>query len=248
MADIIFLGTNGWYDTQAGNTLCILIKTSVADIFLDCGSGFFKADAFISGEKPVYILLSHLHYDHIAGLHGLSKMPFHSGLHIIGRHGTAELLGRYIDSPFTFPLRDLPYHANIDDLESITPILPFGLSYLPLMHSDPCVGYRIIIENKTIAFCTDTGYCDNAVSIAKNSDVLITECSHVSGEEESSWPHLNPESAARIAAESGTKKLFLTHFDARRYPSHAHRAASENAARKIFPETHATYDMMKLHL
>jgi len=25
--DVIFLGTNGWYDSSTGNTICILIKS-----------------------------------------------------------------------------------------------------------------------------------------------------------------------------------------------------------------------------
>jgi ribonuclease BN (tRNA processing enzyme) len=29
---IVFLGTNGWYDTSTGNTICTLLKTAVGDI------------------------------------------------------------------------------------------------------------------------------------------------------------------------------------------------------------------------
>ena len=37
---IIFLGTNGWYDTKTGNTLSVFMKTKKEYIILDAGSGF----------------------------------------------------------------------------------------------------------------------------------------------------------------------------------------------------------------
>jgi len=248
VADIIFLGTNGWYDSPTGATLCVLVSTDKADIFLDCGSGFFRAHRFIDGKKPVFIILSHLHCDHISGLHVLVRMPFTAGLTILVDKGARAKLQDFINHPFTFPFEDLPYPARLADLDIIGNDLPFEIRYLPLVHSDPCLGFRITVDGKTLAFCTDTGYCENAVKLADRSDLLITECSHVSGQEDSAWPHLNPESAARIAREAGAKKLFLTHFDAFRYASLEDRAAAERAARNIFSESYASYDLMKLHL
>lgn len=42
---IIFLGTNGWYDTQTGNTICILMESNDYYFILDAGNGLYKADA-----------------------------------------------------------------------------------------------------------------------------------------------------------------------------------------------------------
>ncbi|MEK7333592.1 MAG: ribonuclease Z, partial [Nitrospirota bacterium] len=58
---ITFLGTNGWYDTATGNTICILVETERYDIILDAGNGLYKADRYISNKKPVYLFLSHFH-------------------------------------------------------------------------------------------------------------------------------------------------------------------------------------------
>ncbi|HOW90640.1 MAG TPA: MBL fold metallo-hydrolase, partial [Elusimicrobiales bacterium] len=71
--EIIFLGTNGWYDTGAGNTLCVLIRTRRFDIVLDAGNGLGKLDRYVDGKKPVYLFLSHFHLDHVSGLHILLK-------------------------------------------------------------------------------------------------------------------------------------------------------------------------------
>ena len=47
-----FLGTNGWYDTTTGNTVCILIETEKYDMVLDAGNGIHKLDSYVSGRKP----------------------------------------------------------------------------------------------------------------------------------------------------------------------------------------------------
>ncbi len=44
MVGVIFLGTNGWYDTNIGNTICILVETKKEYLILDAGNGFYKID------------------------------------------------------------------------------------------------------------------------------------------------------------------------------------------------------------
>jgi len=72
--------------------------------------------------------------------------------------------------------------------------------------------------------------------------LLIAECAYKSGETDENWPHLNPETAARIAIEAGAKKLILTHFAAGTYLTLAERKVSEGAAQRIFPDTLAAMD------
>ncbi len=243
---IIFLGTNGWFETATGNTLCVLIKTSQCDIVLDAGSGFFRLDKYIDDTKPLYLLLSHFHLDHISGLHGLSKIKCEKGLTIIGQEGTRSVINTLVNRPFTVPLDKLSYNTKIIELPASSGALPFGLEYLPMLHSDPCLGYRITADDKSVAFCTDTGYCENAVKLAKGADLIITECAFKPGESNPEWPHLNPETAARIALESGAKRLALAHFDAARYITMEERSDAEKTAREIFPESFAAADLMEL--
>jgi len=225
----------------------VTIETADSFIILDAGSGLFQMAPDAAKEKPAFLLLSHFHMDHICGLHGLSKLMFPAGLTILGQAGTAETVSRIVARPFTVPLDRLAYPVILRDLDSIGN-LPFDLQYLFMDHSDPCLGYRITAEGRTLAFCTDTGYCDNAVKLAANADLLITECSFVPGESDTGWPHLNPETAARIAIESGAKKLILTHFDASRYTRHELRIQSETAARAVFPDTETSYDGMVVEI
>jgi len=245
---LIFLGTNGWYDTATGNTVCALIKTKRFDIVLDAGNGIYKLGEYCDGTKPLFILLSHFHLDHIAGLHTLVKFKFKKGLTICGLKGARRLLGQFINSPFTVPIKKLPYPVNILELPSEAARLPFPVRTLPLVHADPVLGFRLGLEGKTVTYCTDTGYCPNALELAKGADLLITECAHLPGEHNPGWPHFNPETAGKLAAQSGARRLALTHFSAERYHKPALRSMALRLARKVFKNTIAAKDGLQIEI
>ena len=215
---VIFLGTNGWYDSPTGNTICTLINSDKYHIILDAGNGLYKADRYIKDDLPVYLFLSHFHLDHIEGLHVLSKFRFPS-LTIFGQKGTKQALNTIINEPFTVPLDKLPYPVEVRELSPGPYKLPFALDCRFLVHASPCLGYRFDLDGKIITYCPDTGVCENAVLLAADADLLIAECAHLPGEENPAWPHLNPEDAAAIARQAKAKRLALTHFDAGRYTS-----------------------------
>jgi len=246
--EIIFLGTNGWYDTATGNTVCALIKTARFDIVLDAGNGICKLDKYCDGTKPVFILLSHFHIDHIAGLHILLKFRFKKGLTICAGKGARRLLNTFVNRPFTVPLKKLPYPVKILELPLEAAKLPFKVSVLPLEHADPVLGFRLEIDGKIITYCTDTGYCRNALTLASCADLLITECAHLPGENNPAWPHFNPETAAKLAAEAGAKRLVLTHFDAGRYTDGGLRRMALRRARLKFPAASAARDGLKISI
>jgi len=245
---LFFLGTNGWYDSGTGNTVCTLIKTRKWDIVLDAGNGIYKLDKYCDGTKPVFIFLSHFHLDHIAGLHILIKFKFKSNMTICGGKGTRKILNTFVNKPFTMPLDRLHFPVKVLELPDQAKELPFKLTTLPLIHADPVLGMRFRLEGKTITYCTDTGYCPNALTLAKDADLLLTECSHLPGESNPSWPHFNPAAAAKLAVESGAKRLVLTHFSGDRYKTKALRAMGLREARKVFPETLGAKDGLEIEI
>ena len=246
--EITFLGTNGWYDSDTGNTICILIESDDYYIVLDAGNGISKLDRYYQKQKPVFLLLSHFHLDHIAGLHILAKFSFAKGLVIAGPRGTQKILNTIVNKPFTMPLDDLPYKTEVIELVKEENRLPFEIKFMELVHSSLTLGYRIHLENKTVTYIPDTGFCQNALRLAQNADFLITECAYLPGESSDQWPHLNPQDAANIAKEAGAKQLALVHFDARRYPTTESRKVAQLCAKNIFPNTIATHDEMHLRL
>jgi ribonuclease BN (tRNA processing enzyme) len=110
------------------------------------------------------------------------------------------------------------------------------------------MGYRFQFDGKIITYCPDTGVCENAILLAKNTDLLIAECSFKSGQSNPEWPHLNPEDAAQIAKEANANILVLTHFDANIYRTLKERKEAENIGKKIFQTTFAAMDNMRIQI
>lgn len=245
---VIFLGTNGWYDTVTGDTVCILIKTDTQYIILDAGNAFYKISEHITDDKPIYLFLSHFHLDHIVGLHILNKFNFTQGIQIYGPTGTRGILNTLVNKPYTAPFNELQLNVEICELPEEKEGLPFYVESKPLLHSSLTLGFRFEVENKTITYCPDTGYCENAVKLARNADLLIAECAYKSGQQNDKWPHLNPETAARLAVNAKAKKMALVHFDASIYLSLDERKNAEKHAKDIFNNTVATRDNMQLEV
>ncbi|MFN3528085.1 MAG: MBL fold metallo-hydrolase [Candidatus Altarchaeaceae archaeon] len=243
----IFLGTNGWYDTKLGNTISTLIETKDYFIILDAGNGIYKAENYIPDEnkKEIFMFLSHFHLDHIVGLHILNKFSKKfPNLKIYIPKGTKEILKNFVNIPFTLPISDLTYNVEIYEISDGIYNIPFKIECLSLIHYPFSIGYRIEIDDKVISYCMDTGICENAIKLARNSELLISECSFKSNQRNPNWPHLNPEDAATIAKEAQSKNLILTHFDAAIYKTMEERKEAEKIARKIFKNTFSAYDEM----
>ncbi len=216
---IYFLGIAGWYDSEIGNTICTYIKHPEYNIIIDAGFGIQHLEKYCNFQNPSYLFISHLHIDHICGLHLLAKFKFEKGLKIFVKKGLKSKLKRFLSKDYTVPINLLPYKCEIYELKDNTlrQNLPFNIQYADLKHSVPVLGYRFEIENKAITIIMDTGYCKNAVKLSQNADLLISESSYLPGEKKKSWPHLNPNLADKLAFESGAKKLILTHFASDKY-------------------------------
>ena len=117
-----------------------------------------------------------MHLDHIIGFHVFAKFQFKQGITIYG-YGIQNGL-KILDHPYTIPLKELPFKAKFHNLEVDKHNLPFPVTSKFLEHSDPCLGFRFELENKVVAYCTDTGLCANLYELARNADLLITECSY----------------------------------------------------------------------
>jgi ribonuclease BN (tRNA processing enzyme) len=246
---VVFLGTNGWYDTETGNTTCTLVEAGPWRIILDAGNGLRRiGDPLGDTDHPAQLFLSHFHLDHVAGLHILNRFDFPGGLSIWGQPGTREALATLLAPPFTIPCRDLPYPVRIRDLPEGTHHLPFPVTCRYLPHASPCFGYRFELEGRTIAYCTDTGSSGAVVDLARDADLLIAESALRPGQESKGWPHLTPEMAVGLAKAAGARRLALTHFDAWAYRTLEERLKTGEEVRRIFPELAIATDGMVLEL
>lgn len=239
---IHFLGTNGWFNTPLAETVCVAIDSADAYVVFDAGQGLRKLNRVVTDlKKPIYLFLSHFHLDHVYGFHTLPLLHCPQGIQVFGQPGTTQHIQTLVNSPWTGALQKSCIRG-VHDVEAGTHDTPFPCTALPLLHSDPCFGYRMTLEGKTIAFCTDTGRCENLVTLGTDADVLITECSWKVRNQMPQWPHLAPEDAAEMAQAARAKQLALIHFEANAYATRADRDDAEARARAIFPNARAMHD------
>jgi ribonuclease BN (tRNA processing enzyme) len=246
MTEIIkvhFLGTNGWYTTDTGYTSCHLIDAPSCYIILDAGDALFRIEELIVEDKPIYLFLSHFHLDHISGLHILNKFRFRQGLNICLYESGQSILENIIKQPYTVSFLNLPYQVSINQIRiGRNDGLPFGLKAAELVHSTRCLGFRFEFSSKSITYCTDTGFCPELVALARNTELLITECALKPGQTSPNWPHLNPADAAQAAIEAEARQLVLVHFDAENYGTLDDRILAQADAAKTYQNVKSAFD------
>lgn len=251
---ITFLGTNGWYSSQTGETPCILIDSKDHYIILDAGNGLYKLDEYITEDKPISMFISHFHLDHTSGLHTLAKFNFKQGIDVYVGQGRAKDFQTLVNPPFTIGfqhkaenIQNLQTEIRLHELLDEEVQIPFKTRAIKLHHAYGGHGYKIRLEGKIIAYTGDCGTTDAAKELAKDADLLISECTSKENPMKE-WGHLDPTSAATLAKEGNVKKLILTHFDASLYTDLKDRSWAENVAKKIFPNVTAATDGMEFSL
>jgi ribonuclease Z len=100
---------------------------------------------------------------------------------------------------------------------------------------------------RKIAYCTDTLYCDGAVELAQDADVLIHEATFAHQDAEMAFQRLHSTTtmAAQTALAAGVNRLIMTHFSPRYAPGNEIELKDLlEEARAIFPNTNMAYDFM----
>jgi len=101
--------------------------------------------------------------------------------------------------------------------------------------------------SRKVSFLMDTRNCDNAVKLAKNADVLVSEATYSEGEQEiaEEYGHLTSVDAAKIAKKAKVKALVLMHLS-QRYD--AIPKVILNEAKKVFENVRVAEDLDELEL
>lgn len=100
---------------------------------------------------------------------------------------------------------------------------------------------------RKVVYCTDTIYCENAVELSRQADVLIHEAtfSHKDAQMAIERLHSTSTMAAQVALNAGVKQLLITHFSPRYGPGNEIVLDDLlQEARAIFPNTDMAYDFM----
>lgn len=100
---------------------------------------------------------------------------------------------------------------------------------------------------RRIAYCTDTVFCEAAIELAQDSDVLIHEATFAHQDAQLAFDRLHSTStmAAQVALAAGVKQLIMTHFSPRYAPGNSLTISDLlQEAQAIFPNTKLAYDFL----
>jgi phosphoribosyl 1,2-cyclic phosphodiesterase len=230
---------------HGGNTSCVSVETDAAILILDAGTGLRHAGLrFADDPRPVHLLISHLHMDHILGL-GFFRPLFQPGrrVHIWGPPSTTEnlrtRLTRYLSPPlFPVRIRDLASHVELRDAPGEPwPIAGVRVRAATVIHPGPTIGYRLESPTGTLAYIPDHEPAlgglngprwTSGFDLAVGADVLIHDAQYTPDEYEArvGWGHSSVEHATALADAAGAGLFVLFHHD----PDHDDAAVSRLAA------------------
>ncbi|MEH7437319.1 ribonuclease Z [Neobacillus drentensis] len=103
-------------------------------------------------------------------------------------------------------------------------------------------------KGRVVTILGDTRYCENALMLAKEADLLIHEATFSKGEETLAYDyfHSTTYQAADIARKAGCKQLCLTHISSRYDRNDWRELVAE--AMETFPNTDIAEDFKEIHI
>lgn len=103
-------------------------------------------------------------------------------------------------------------------------------------------------KGRVVTILGDTRYCENALLLAKEADLLIHEATFSKGEETLAYDyfHSTTYQAAHIARKAGCKQLCLTHISSRYDRNDWRELVAE--AMETFPNTDIAEDFKEIHI
>lgn len=216
-----------------GNTACLSIETADRVLVIDAGTGIRGLGQQLrSTDKAIYVLLTHLHRDHLSGF------PFFAPLYQANR--PIHLLP-YQDEAHNFSLLDLfdgvHFPLQADQLPATCEVVTqdalaylrtqgFHLTALRMNHPGGAYGYRLDHEGQSFVFMPDNelsppteatpheafvAFCEGATYLCHDAQFVAADFPTKWG-----WGHSEVRQACRLAQESRVAHLILYHHDPQR--------------------------------
>ena len=254
------IATPGPDKIAGGNTACVEVCAGDTRIIIDAGTGLrtLGDERMARGPRHSTILLSHLHWDHVAGL------PFFTPIYVPG-HRVEIASGPNGVMPHDDAVRSLfraPFfpvdYADLQQQVSTRELRPndkftigdITITMAKLNHPDPVYGFRLEHGGHSIVYATDTEHfaCVDPTlkKLAAGADILIYDSQYTPEEYPTKvgWGHSTWLAGAELARAAGVPQLVLFHHDPNR--TDAQLEAIEADARANLPGTVAAREGMIL--
>ncbi len=219
-----------------GNTSCVeLTLSDGSTLILDAGTGIRNLGLSLPrAERPIHILLTHLHLDHIQGLMFFAPaFRPESEITIWGpaspEASLRDRVARYISAPLApVEVRELPSHMSFREAEQVEwEIGPATISAQAVNHRGPTLGYRIEDAGTSVCYIPDhepglgaplSELDDDWISgfsLARAASLLIHDCQYTDEEYPShlGWGHCPLTDALSFGRRVAAKRLLMFHHD-----------------------------------
>jgi phosphoribosyl 1,2-cyclic phosphodiesterase len=218
-----------------GNTSCVEVTLDDGTtLILDAGTGIRNLGLELPCvERPVHILLTHLHLDHIQGLMFFAPAFRPDSEIVIWGPASPEAslrdrIARYISAPLApVEVRELPSLVFRDAEPMQWRIGSARVLAQAVTHRGPTLGYRIEDGGTTLTYLPDhepglgpslADLEDDWISgfeLADGASLLIHDCQYTDLEYPSyvGWGHSPMSDALTFARRTHAKRLLLLHHD-----------------------------------
>jgi phosphoribosyl 1,2-cyclic phosphodiesterase len=219
-----------------GNTSCVQLELADGStLVLDAGTGIRSLGlALAPTERPLHILLTHLHLDHIQGLMFFAPL-FRPESHVViwgpasPEAPLVDRIARYISAPLApVEVRELPCDLSFREAEPTEwEIGPARVRADSVTHRGPTLGYRIECDGASLCYIPDhepglggplAGLEDEWISgfdLARDATLLIHDCQYTDEEypDHLGWGHSPLGDALAFANRTRAERLLLFHHD-----------------------------------
>jgi ribonuclease BN (tRNA processing enzyme) len=227
---LVPVGVGAAYAAPGEAQSCYLVRSGAGDVCLDLGAGALnRLQTLVRPESLLAVVITHLHPDHCVDMLALRVyMAWGPGvgrrLRVLGPPGLKALLTAFAgeegwDEAFAF--EGLAPGAGRRELAD-----GLVMTWAEVPHLPPTFAVRLEAGGSSVTYGADCAPNDALSELARDSDVLVCECSFGAGPLLDGIPHLDAAGAAEIGRRAGARRLLLTHC----YPEHDRDAALAAAA------------------
>jgi len=211
--NVKILGYWGGYPAAGEATAGYLVTTDEGQILLDCGSGVMsKLPSETRVEALSGVILSHLHYDHMADLGVLQ----YAAAGAIRNGRMKEKLKLYApDDPADMLHGLYSEHTKVIPIDPSTKVRLAGadIEFVHVEHTITCYAIKISYKGKVLVYSGDTSYCDALIELARDADIFLCEATICEGSVHTTGKgHMNAMQAGMIAGQANVKQLVLVHL------------------------------------